>query len=347
MDNDQQRPDGDVTPQAVPRPDDPPLHIREAPTPPVYPDEPVPGHRTEPVVERPTVERTAVLPTQPAAPARAVAPLTPTIEPVYPPGPYGREERAAWPYVLALFALLAGGLGGYLIGAALDDDDDPDVVAPVGSVVGDDTDVNATLDMLLARTQADGEYRTPSEYPQLDQITEIDSAAARAPLEEQIAALSEAEGDVGELANQVATLEAALNDVTAERDELAAQLGESSDPDAQAQLDTANQQIATLEADLSAARTDLEAANAAAQQARNDLAEATAQLESLQLLVAPDYVNGDIARVRSDAAANGWTLIEEPAESPSPPGTVLEQVPGAGANMVRGSVLYVTYADNI
>ncbi len=341
------RPDPDVTPRAVPRPDDPPLHIREATTPPVY-DDPAPLPPTEPIVER-----TAVIPVQPVRPAAPIPPVTPigpTLgDPRYPER-YVREERAAWPYVLALFALLAGGLAGYLIGAALDDDDDDTVVAPPASVVGDGSDVAATLDMLLARTQADGEYRTPSEYPQLDQITEIDSAAATAALEEQLATLTGAEGESAELANQVATLETALNDVTEERDALAAQLAETgeADGDQQAQLDALNEQIATLETDLATARTDLEAANTAAQQARDDLAEATAQIESLDLVTAPNYVNGDIARARSDAAANGWTLIEEPAESPSSPnGTVLQQVPAAGANMVRGSVLHVTFAENV
>lgn len=336
--------DPDATPPFVPRtPGEPePLHIREA---------------TPPVTPAADVEPTAVLPRQPVAPVQptAVAARVPA-DPLYPDPLYAdpryvaaTRRREAWPYVLAVLALLLGGLAGFLIGAALDGDDetirtaDPPTSTPEGS------DIDATLDMLLARTRTDGEFRTPSGFPQLDEIASIDRAAAIAPLEQQIATLEAADGDVAALSQQVAALETALGEVTAERDQLATQLAESGDTDGemQSQLDAANARITTLEADLTTARADLDTATADLRTARTELDAARAELDALAVVVLPNYVDGDIAKARSDAAANGWTLIEETAEAGAAPGTVLEQVPAANANMVRGSVLYVTVAGNV
>lgn len=335
--------DPDATPPYVPRtPGEPPF------------EEP-----TQAVPTDPTLEPTRVLPQQPVA-ARTTAPVGRAVtEPVYTDPRYtdpmydprlavAAQRREAWPYVLAVVALLLGGLGGFLLGAALDDDDETVRTAEPPATVPDGSDVAATLDMLLERTRADGEYRTPSEYPQLDEITEIDNAAATAALEQQLAALAEAEGDVAGLAQQVAALETALAEVTAERDALAT-AAESGDGDAelQAQLDAANARITTLEADLTTARSQLDTATADLQTARTERDAAVAELDALGVVPVPDYVNGDVARARTDAAANGWTLIEETVESGAAPGTVIEQSPRADSDMVRGAVLYVTVAGNV
>ena len=340
------RTDPDATPPSVPRPPGAtePLHIHEATVPPVLDGPPVFGGA--PVTE-PVVEPTAVLPVQPVAPVRAAAPALTPVDPLYAERRYiAPERKAAWPYVLPVFALLAGGLGGFLLGAALDDDEQT-VAPPAASADG--TDLDATLDALLERTRTDGEYRTPSEHPQLDEITEIDTAAATAELQNQVAVLTAAQEEAAGLTDQVALLETSLADLTTERDELAAQLAETgaTDTDTQAQLDAANDQIATLESDLATARTELEAANEALATAQADLAAATERLDELNVVELANYVNGDIARARADAAANGWTLIEEAAEAGAPAGTVLEQVPAPAASMVRGSVLYVTVAENV
>ena len=200
--------------------------------------------------------------------------------------------------------------------------------------------------MLLTRTQTDGEYKSPSEYPLLDEITAIDNAAATRNLQDQVAVLTAAQEQAAGLTEQVALLETALADVTADRDSLAAQLGESggANTDTQALLDTANQQIATLTSDLDGARAELDASNAALKKAQSDLAAANARLDELKVVPVPNYVNGDIARVRTEASANGWTLIEQPTDSQTAAGTVLEQFPAANSNMIKGSVLYVKVA---
>lgn len=348
--------DPDATPPSVPSTPPPPpdetqpLYIQEATTPPRLAD-PAPVEHV--------VEPTTVMPVEPAAPVRTVAPAAyPSVDPVYEQRRVIDDQRnGAWLFVVAVIALLVGGLIGYLIGDAFDDEEQvvtpvapTSPTAPVASVPApaEGADVNATLDMLLTRTQTDGEYRSPSEYPQLDEITAIDNAAATADLENQVGMLTAAQEEAAGLADQVAELEQALTEATTERDELAAQLAETdgTDTDAQAQLDAANEQIATLETELETARDDLDAANDALEQAQADLDEANATLEELNVMAAPNYVNGNVAQARSDAAANGWTLIEQSTQSDAAAGTVLDQAPPANSNMVRGSVLYLSVADN-
>jgi len=343
------------------------VHIHEATTPPVLPDEPLPNPG----------EPTAAIPTYPAAPAAPVAPLAATpVDPMYDRRRYLEDQRkGALAVIAAVLALVVGGLLGFLIGRAVDDEEQ--VGAPVVTAVTTVTspqsvptqgaDIASTFDMLLTRTRADGEFRTPSEFPQLDEIIAIDTAAATAELEDQVALLTAAQQDsaglvdqVTQLEDQVTQLEETLATTTAERDQLAAQLEESgdADTDTQAQLDAATQQIDTLEADLEAARSDLDAANTELQQARADLdaanaelqrvqAEldaANAQLDELNVIAVPRYIDGDVERARADATANGWTLIEQPLESEEPAGSVLDQAPPPDSNMITGSVLNVTVA---
>lgn len=347
--------DPDATPPSVPSTPPPPpdetqpLHIQEATTPPRLAD---------PAPVDPVVEPTTVMPVRPAEPARTVAPAAyPPVDPRYDERRVIDDQRnGAWLFVVAVIALLVGGLIGYLIGDAFDDEEQAATpvapTAPVASgpvpTVAEGADVNATFDMLLSRTRADGEYRTPSEHPQLDEIIAIDRAAATADLENQVAMLTVAQEEAAGLTDQVAELEQALAEATTERDELAAQLAETggTNTDTQAQLDAANEQIETLETDLDTARADLDAANDALQQTQADLDEANATLDELNVMAVPNYVNGDVAQARSDAATNGWTLIEQATQSDAAAGTVLDQAPPANSNMVAGSVLVLAVADN-
>ncbi|HUF99944.1 MAG TPA: hypothetical protein VMM60_17595 [Ilumatobacter sp.] len=304
-----------------------------------------------------------------SAPTEAIPVVSPVVTPsittpVHPPVvPVYRDDdplggrSPGWPYLLAFVALLAGGLVGYLIAVAADDDDPPPAaVAPA-------SDTTETLDLLLERTRADGEYVTPSEYPPRDEITEIDSAAAvgefQTELDELAAAQAADEGaaeeDAVALTEQVEELETALADMTAERDALAEQIGDTDGAvtDQQAALDAANDQIADLEEQLTAAVADLETANANLAEAETARQTAVAErdtavetVEALNVMPNPTYINGPVTKARSDAAANGWTLIEQPVESTTAAvGTIIDQAPPAESNMIQGSVLYVTVAE--
>lgn len=330
-----------VAPAAAPVP----VHIVEATQPPMFADVP-----TAPAVADGFSDPTMVVPVQ-AVPVRPVQPPVAIayspVQPVYAEERVVEERflenqrRPAWPYIAAVVALLLGGLAGFLIAEAGDDNEKP---AAATAQAGDAT---ATFDMLLARTRADGEYRSPSEYPQLDEITEIDNTAATENLTTQVEMLTIAQKDAEGLTNQVTLLETAVADLTVERDALAAQVAGNggTSTDMQAQLDAANAEIASLTADLATARSDLDTANAALKTAQDDLATAKAVVADLKLMPAPNYINADIARVRTEAVANGWTLIEQPTASTTvAAGTVLDQAPAANTNMVKGSVLYVKVA---
>ena len=294
-----------------------------------------------------------------------VAPVAPpvvheTYAPVYVPPevPYEEDRRPAWPYIAAVVALLIGGLAGFLIGSAAGDEDEtlptPATSAPPATVAGEpiagEPTTDATLDMLLARTQADGEYRSPSEFTQLDEITAIDNARATEELQAQVDLLTAAQEDATVLTDQIAELEIALADVTAERDALLIDAG--TDTEIQGELDAANATIDELTDDLAEANTDLEAANAtiverdaAITTLQGQLDTANKTLGDLNVKKVPSYVNGDVAKARADAAANRWILIEQPTVSASAPvGVVLDQTPPANSNMITGSVLYLEVA---
>ncbi|MDP2291053.1 MAG: hypothetical protein Q8M22_07665, partial [Actinomycetota bacterium] len=328
MDNERFEPVvGSTPPVAHPVVQDPTqLHIVEATPPPSFTEVPV-----APFIDDVSSDPTIVVPVQ-AVPIQAVqaaafAPVAPTYEERF----IQDERRPAWPYIAAVVALLLGGLAGYLIGSSVTDDAKP------AEVAGDTAsgDVASTFDMLLVRTRADGEYTSPSEYPQLDEITAIDNGAATESLQTQVEMLTIAQDEAQGLTDQVAMLESAVADLTAERDALAAQAAGNggANSDMQAELDDANAQIETLTADLATARSDLDAANASLKTAQSDLAAANAAYDALVVTPAPDYVRADIARVRTEADANGWTLIEQPTNSTTfAAGTVLEPSPAAGTN---------------
>ena len=348
MDNERFEPVvGQTPPVGLPVVQDPTqVHIVEATQPPPFTEVPV-----APVVADVSSDPTTVVPVQTvpvqAVPVHAVQPVAyAPVPPVYTEERLVQyERRPAWPFIAVAVALLLGGLAGYLIGSTGKDETKPAAVtAPANAASGD---VASTFDMLLARTKTDGEYKSPSEYPQLDEITAIDNAAATENLQTQVELLTIAQDEAKALTDQVAILEGAVTDLTAERDALAAQVAGNggTNSDLQAQLDDANAQIATLTADLATARSELDTANASLRTAQSDLAAANAAYDALNVMPTPDYVKADVGRVRTDAAANGWTLVEQPTNSTTAVvGAVLEQTPAAGTNMVSGSVLYVKVA---
>ena len=303
---------------------------------------------------------TEIIPVVPVAPPV----VQETYAPVYVPPdlPYEEDRRPAWPYVAAVVALLIGGLAGYFIGAAAGDDEEalppPATSAPTTTVasepVAGEPATDATLDMLLARTQADGEYKSPSEYTQLDEITAIDNARATEELQAQVDLLTAAQQDATTLTDQIAELEAGLADVTDERDALliAADTDDGAATEIQQELDAANATIDELTDDLAEANTNLEAANAtiverdaAIKTLQGQLDTANKTLVDLNVKKVPSYVNGEVAKARADAAANRWILIEQPTVSASAPaGVVLDQTPPANSNMITGSVLYIEVA---
>ncbi|MEP7115274.1 MAG: PASTA domain-containing protein [Ilumatobacteraceae bacterium] len=89
----------------------------------------------------------------------------------------------------------------------------------------------------------------------------------------------------------------------------------------------------------------LDTANASLKTVQSQLDAANATLTALHPIPLPNYVNANIGRVRSEAQANGWTLVEQQSPTPSANvGTVLEQQPEADTTMVAGSILIVTVA---
>ena len=57
-----------------------------------------------------------------------------------------------------------------------------------------------------------------------------------------------------------------------------------------------------------------------------------------------NYVGSDIGRIRSEASANGWYLVEQQVDDPqAAPGAIVSQQPAPGNDMIRGSVVYVQF----
>ena len=257
----------------------------------------------EPTQVIPQVPYRPVQPVAPVAPVAAVAPVAPVAAP-----PIVYDRRPAWPYFVAALALLLGGVVGFLIGNA---------------------------------RQTDQTDLTSSTQP-LDSV--VDSTASVADLQNQVALLTAAQA---KSAQDLADAQAALTQAQADRDALATQV--STAGGTQADLDAANAQVAKLQTDLQNATTQLDAANASLAQTQADLKTAQGQLDAAnatltQLHPTPlaNYVNGAVTKVRSDAQANGWTIIEEPGSSATAaPGTVLEQSPAPNTTMVTGSVILV------
>ena len=255
-------------------------------------------------------EPTQVIPAvsyQPVAP-----PIVQQVQPV-PAGPmFVDDRRPAWPYFVAFLALLLGGVAGFLIGNARH---------------------NETTSLTSATVPLD---------------STVGSSPTAADLQNQVTLLTAAQTKA---AQDIADLQASLAQTQAERDSLAAQVGTAGTATSglQTQLDAANAQVAKLQADLKTATTNLDTANASLAQTQaslktvqGQLDAANATLTALHPMPLANYVNGTIQKARSDAQANGWTLIEQPGNSPTAAlGTVLEQTPAPNTTMVTGSVLFV------
>ncbi len=230
--------------------------------------------------------------------------------------------------------------------------------APAATPADEATVVNKTLDSLLAQTQDAGAYPTPSRYPQLDRIIAIQTSKDTATLRAQVAALTasqtQATDQASAMQTQLAAAQASLADAQKQRDDLTAQLAQSttSASDLQQQIAARDQQIAALQAAAATSKSALDTANAALAKAKADLDSTKAQLTTATNTLAKlnpqplaNFVNGDVAKARSNASTNGWTIVEKSiGNSAVAAGTVTAQLPAPGATMVSGSVLYVEVA---
>ena len=248
----------------------------------------------------------------PQVPYQAVPPMVQPVAPVVAGPMFVDDRRPAWPYFAVALALIVGGLIGFLIGNGR----------------------HAETTTLTSSTQPLGSIVT--------------SAATVTDLQNQVALLTAAQTKA---AKDLADAQASLAQAQAERDALAAQVGAAGGTSAglQAQLDASKAQVVKSQADLKTATTQLDAANASLTQTQASLKTLQGQLDAANATLtalhpAPlgNYVNGTIDKARSDAQANGWTLIEQPGNSPTAAiGTVLEQTPAPNTTMVAGSVLFV------
>ena len=243
----------------------------------------------------------------PQVPYQSVVP--PMVQPVVPvaTGPmYVDDRRQAWPYIVAVLALIVGGLIGFLI--------------------GDGRHPNTTT--LTSNTQPLG--------------STVDSTAtSAADLQNQVALLTAAQAQA---AKDLAAAQAAQAQAQAERDALAAQVGTAGGATTglQADLDASKAQVAKLQTELDAANASLTQTQASLKTLQGQFDTANATLTALHPTPLANYVNGDISKVRADAQANGWTVIAEPGNSPTAViGTVLEQTPAPNSTMVAGSVIFV------
>jgi uncharacterized protein YPO0396 len=224
------------------------------------------------------------------------------------------DRRPAWPYFVALLALIVGGVVGFLIGNSRDEattvsSNSVPFDSTVGSTPTSEELQNQVALLTAAQTQAS------------EEIAKLQASLAQAEAERD--ALKAQVGDAG---GSTADLQAALDAKTAEATQLQADLKTVT-----TQLDTANQSLAQTQASLKTVQGQLDAANAT--------------LAALHPIPLANYVNGTIAKARSDAQANGWNLIEQPANTPNANvGTILEQSPAPNTTMVTGSVLYVKVA---
>ena len=249
-------------------------------------------------------EPTRVIPQVPYQPV--VAPIVQPVAPVATGPMYVDDRRQAWPYLVAVLALIVGGLIGFLIG----DGRHPDTTT------------------LTANTQPLG--------------STVDSTAtSAADLQNQVTLLTAAQAQA---AKDLAAAQASLAQAQAERDALAAQVGTAGGATTglQADLDASKAQVAKLQADLDAANATLTQTQASVKTLQGQLDTANATLTALHPTPLANYVNGDISKVHADAQANGWTVKEVPGTSPSAAtGTVLEQAPAPNSTMVAGSVIFV------
>ena len=257
-------------------------------------------------------------PTLVTPPASFQAVVRPTVQPVAPvvAGPVLVDEpRPAWPYFVALFALLVGGLIGFLIGNSRHTE-------PT-TLTSSTQPLDSTVDSTIGTATVDD-------------------------LQNQVALLTAAQTKA---AQDLSAAQTSLVQAEAERDALAAQVGTAGGTSTglQADLDASKAQVAKLQTDIKTATTQLDTANASLAQAQASLQTTQGQLDAANATLSDlhpvplgNYVGGPASKASSDAQANGWTLIQEPGNSPTAAvGTVLEQTPAPNTTMVAGSVLLV------
>lgn len=288
---------------------------------------------------------------QPAVPVAAPAVIAPI-----PPEPlYVQDNRPPWVVIAAVLALLVGGLVGFLIGHSSAKTGSS--IATTGSLAaGDqaaadqaaDRRVNDIFTLLAAQARQPGGIQTPTPYPSLDDLLGVlGTAPPTAPTSSAAAGTVEsltAERD--QLAAQVATLQGELAASQTLIDQLQQTAGSGGTPaGAQAQIDQQAQQISSLQNDLASTTAKLDQATTSLQTVQGQLDAANKTLAGLDPKPVENLVGQDVGKARSTAKTNGWTLVEQPIESATAAvGTVTTQAPAAGANMIKGSVLYVEVA---
>lgn len=291
----------------------------------------------EPTVVQPVV----AAPVLPAA--QPVVYVDPVPAPVDPYAVYPRDRMWGPVLVSGLVALLIGGAAGFLIGRATRDSEEQfstsSTLAPTDTGVVDQAAVDQRVDdvftLLLAQAEEEGQVVLPTPFPKLDQLLTMSAgdADSQAAIDALTAERDQLAADVVTLQEATTTLQTDLAAAQAERDSLQASL--DGNGSAQQQADAAR--IAELQTQLSSTTTQL-------QTAQRDLATVTATLDQLNVQQVQNVVGLDIVEVRNIARANGWQIVELPVTSTTAgPNTVTRQFPGTGANMINGSVLYAEF----
>jgi hypothetical protein len=300
-----------------------------------------------PTIQQPTVA--------PAGRRVVVDPVPLDVPPDLPPEFPTRP--AVWQVILTgLVALAVGGIVGFLIGDASDVDttfSSASTVAPSGPVGSDagtvdqavvDQRVDDILTLLVAQAQQNGSVVIPTPFPKLDQLLALAAADSPAATDANASPTSQGQGDS----------QSTIDDLTAERDQLAAQVATLKDQVAsveaerdalQATIDSSGNKGSDQAARISELEGQLKTATDNLAKTQADLDSANSTLDDLNVQQLGNLVGTDVAAVRQTAETNGWQLIETIADTNSgTPNRVTAQQPAAGANMITGSVLYVEVA---
>jgi len=272
--------------------------------------------------------------------------VPPDLPPEFTPRP------AVWQVIVTgLVALAVGGIVGFLIGDASDVEttvSTASTVAPSVPVGSDaaavdqavvDQRVDDILTLLLAQAQQNGSVVIPTPFPKLDQLLAL---AAESPAGTDVTASPTSQG------------QSPIDDLTAERDQLAAQVTTLKDQVArveaerdalQATIDSSGNEGSDQAARITELEGQLKTATDNLAKVQGDLDTANATLDELNVQQLGNLVGTDIGAVRQTAETNGWQLIETAADTNSgTPNRVTAQQPAAGANMITGSILYVEVA---
>ena len=266
-------------------------------------------------------------------------------------------------FIGAFVALVVGAVIGYLVGHSASGEQNLSTTSPTSLTTLDtgitttnavaaqdqaafDKRVDDILTLLVAQAQQNGHVVLPTPYPKLDQLLTLSAgtantaATAATGAQQNVAQLT---AQVTTLQQQVTDLQKQLTDSEENRIELQATLDTADATNAQATADKAT--IADLQGQVAAAKAKLDTANASLKSAQDDLTKTNAALAQLDVRPIDNLVGMDISKVRDLAKSSGWLLIEQPEVNPTAvPNTVLTQQPATGANMIKGSVLFVQVA---